>query len=304
MHVYDLLVVGSAGADLVIGVDRRPAAGETVLGSGLVVRPGGKGAHQAVAAARLGARTALLARVGGDAYGQLLLAELRAAGVDTVGVLVGDSPTGVAVITVDPSGAGGTVVSPGANARLSPADIRAAGSLLSAARVISVQLEIPMATVAAVVQARDPGTRVVLNASPPAPLPAAVLAACHPLVVDEREARSLLSGHPAADSADPAVWASALLSRGPRSVVVTRGSGALAADHQGTVRVPGPPAGAVDSSGAGDAFAGALALRLGRGDSLEGAVRYAVRVGATVRARRGAQESFPTEAELVAAPDG
>lgn len=120
MYDYDLLVVGSANADLVIGVERRPAAGETVLGSDLAVHPGGKGANQAVAAARLGARTALLARVGDDAYGRLLLDSQRAAGVDTVGVLVGGAPTGVALITVDPSGDNSIVVSPGANGKLAP----------------------------------------------------------------------------------------------------------------------------------------------------------------------------------------
>ncbi|MGP4003053.1 PfkB family carbohydrate kinase, partial [Streptomyces sp. 8N706] len=148
MHGYDLLVVGSANADLVIGVDRRPEPGETVLGSDLATHPGGKGANQAVAAARLGARTALLARIGDDAHGRLLLESLRAAGVDTVGVLIGDAPTGVALITVDPSGDNSIVVSPGANARLTPEDVRNAGSLLAAARVISLQLEIPPVTVA------------------------------------------------------------------------------------------------------------------------------------------------------------
>lgn len=120
MHDYDLLVVGSANADLVIGVERRPAPGETVLGSDLAVHPGGKGANQAVAAARLGASTALLARVGDDAHGRLLLESQRAAGVDTGGVQVGGAPTGVALITVDPSGDNSIVVSPGANARLTP----------------------------------------------------------------------------------------------------------------------------------------------------------------------------------------
>src|SRR5690606_31264774 len=113
-----LPILGSAKADLVIGVARRPAAGETVPGSDLAVHPGGKGANQAVAAARLGARTALLARVGDDEHGRLLLDSLRKAGADTVGVLVGGAPTGVALITVDPSGDNSIVVSPGANARL------------------------------------------------------------------------------------------------------------------------------------------------------------------------------------------
>jgi len=294
MHGYDLLVVGSANADLVIRVARRPAAGETVLGSDLVTHPGGKGANQAVAAARLGARTALLARVGDDAHGRLLGDSLRAAGVDTAGILTGDAPTGVALITVDPTGDNSIVVSSGANARLSPEDVRAAEELLRAARVVSLQLEIPLETVAAAVAASQ--ARVVLNASPPAPLPPEVLAACDPLVVNEHEARSLL-GAGAGDT--PEAWAAALLALGPRSVVVTLGAGgALVADPAGSVRIPSPEVKAVDTTGAGDAFTGALAWRIGVGDELETAVRFAVRVGAAAVTKAGAQESFPTPEEL------
>ncbi|MEU0807403.1 ribokinase [Streptomyces sp. NPDC005970] len=319
MHDYDLLVVGSANADLVIGVERRPAAGETVLGSDLVVHPGGKGANQAVAAARLGARTALLARVGDDAYGRLLLESQRAAGVDTAGVLVGDAPTGVALITVDPSGDNSIVVSPGANARLSPEDVRAAAALLASARVVSLQLEIPLDTVATVAEVvrtarggadtgegRGEGTgeggpRVVLNPSPPAPLPAEVLAVCDPLVVNEHEARFLLGDDPAGREETPDAWAAALLARGPRSVVVTLGAaGALVADRDRTALVPSLPVKAVDTTGAGDAFTGALAWRLGLGEDLETAVRFAVRVGAAAVTRDGAQESFPTAEEVAA----
>jgi ribokinase len=298
MHGYDLLVVGSANADLVTTVDRRPAAGETVLGSDLAIHPGGKGANQAVAAARLGARAGLLARVGDDAHGELLTGSLTAAGVDTTGVLVGGAPTGVALITVDPTGDNSIVVSPGANARLSPADIAAAGKLLAAASVVSLQLEIPLETVAATVAAATAAgdTRVVLNPSPPAALPPEVLAACDPLVVNEHEARFLL-GDDAGDT--PEAWAAALLGRGPRSVVVTLGAaGALVATGDRTVRVPSPAVRAVDTTGAGDAFTGALAWRLGTGEDLETAVRFAVRVGAAAVTRPGAQESFPTFEEV------
>ena len=304
MQDYDLVVVGSAHADLVIGVERRPGAGETVLGSDLAVHPGGKGANQAVAAARLGARTALLARIGDDEHGRMLLDVQRRAGIDTAGVLVGGAPTGVALIVVDPSGDNSIVVSPGANARLTPVDVRAAGAMLRAARVVSLQLEIPPETVAETVRtAVAAGTRVVLNPSPPAPLPDDVLAACDPLVVNEHEAKVLLAGDPAADGESPEAWAAALLSRGPRSVVVTlRPAGALVAraDGDGPVTVPSPVVRAVDTTGAGDAFTGALAWRLGAGDDLETAVRLAVRVGAAAVTRTGAQQSFPTPDELEA----
>ncbi|MCX4762293.1 ribokinase [Streptomyces sp. NBC_01275] len=299
MYDYDLLVVGSANADLVIGVERRPGAGETVLGSDLTVHPGGKGANQAVAAARLGARTALLARVGDDAYGRLLLDSQRAAGVDPVGVLVGGAPTGVALITVDPSGDNSIVVSPGANGRLTPADVRAAAGLFHASRVVSAQLEIPLETVVEVVRSLAPGSRFVLNPSPPRPLPPEVLAACDPLIVNEHEAKVILGE--AGVSEEPADWARLLLAKGPKSVVVTLGSeGALAASAKGVVRVASVKVDAVDTTGAGDSFTAALAWKLGAGSSLAEAAAYAARVGAAAVTRRGAQESFPTAAEVEA----
>ncbi|CAL9521358.1 Ribokinase [Streptomyces sp. enrichment culture] len=303
MYDYDLLVVGSANADLVIGVERRPGAGETVLGSDLAVHPGGKGANQAVAAARLGARTALLARVGADDHGRLLLSSQRAAGVDTVGVLVGGAPTGVALITVDPSGDNSIVVSPGANARLTPQDVRAAGSLLHASRVVSAQLEVPLETVVEVVRNLPPDSRFVLNPSPPRPLPREVLAACDPLIVNEHEARVVLGDSCA--SGGPEDWARLLLAKGPRSVVITLGAeGALVASAEGVVRVPSVAVDAVDTTGAGDAFTAALAWRLGTGWDLPRAAAYAARVGAAAVTRPGAQVSYPTAAEVDALDGG
>ncbi|WP_250404988.1 ribokinase [Streptomyces cellostaticus] len=299
MYDYDLLVVGSANADLVIGVERRPAAGETVLGGDLAVHPGGKGGNQAVAAARLGARTALLARVGDDAHGRLLLEAQRADGVDTAGVLVGGGPTGVALITVDPSGDNSIVVSPGANARLTPADVRAAAGLLRASRVVSAQLEIPLETVVEVVRNLADGSRFVLNPSPPRELPAEVLAACDPLIVNEHEARVLLGAD--GTSGEPDRWAPRLLARGPRSVVVTLGAaGALVCDSSGLTRVPPVRVDAVDTTGAGDAFTAALAWKLGSGAALPAAAAYAALVGAAAVTRRGAQESYPTAAQAEA----
>jgi ribokinase len=280
-------------------VERRPGAGETVLGSDLAVHPGGKGANQAVAAARLGSRTVLLARVGDDAYGRLLLDSQRKAGVDTVGVLVGGAPTGVALITVDPSGDNSIVVSPGANGRLAPADVRAAACLFQAARVVSTQLEIPLESVEEVVRSLTPDSRFVLNPSPPRPLPAHVLAACDPLIVNEHEAKVVLGD--ACVSQRPEDWARLLLAKGPRSVVVTLGAeGALVADADGVARVPSVKVDAVDTTGAGDAFTAALAFRLGAGASLADAAAYAARVGAAAVTKEGAQESFPTAEEVAA----
>lgn len=305
MYDYDLLVVGSANADLVIAVERRPETGETVLGSDLAVHPGGKGANQAVAAARLGARTALLARVGADPHGELLLDSQRAAGVDTAGVLTGGAPTGVALITVDPSGDNSIVVSPGANGRLTPEDVRAAARLFRSSRVVSAQLEIPLETVVEAVRSVAPGGRFVLNPSPPRPLPDELLAACDPLIVNEHEAKVILGVAGADAGEEPEDWARVLLARGPRSVVVTLGSaGALVASAEGMTRVPAVRVDAVDTTGAGDAFTAALAWRLGAGASLAEAAAYASRVGAAAVTKEGAQVSFPTAAEVEALNDG
>ncbi|GHF28942.1 ribokinase [Streptomyces mashuensis] len=296
---YDVLVVGSANADLTVRVGRRPGPGETVPGSDLVESPGGKGANQAAAAARLGARTTLLARVGDDAYGELLLEAQRAAGTDVGHVRVeAGARTGTAMIVVGPDGDNAIVVSPGANARLSPEDVAAADALIADSAVLSLQGEVPWETTAAAARAaRRAGTRVVLNPSPVPPhdLPHDLLTAADPLVVNEHEAR-LLSG--VADGS-PADRAHALRRRGARSVVVTLGAdGALTLDDEGATTVPGVPAEAVDTTGAGDAFTGALAWRLAQGDRLGEAARLAVRVAAVSVTRPGAQTSYPAAEEL------
>ncbi|MFH8589251.1 ribokinase [Streptomyces celluloflavus] len=297
-HMYDVLVVGSANADLTVRVGRRPGAGETVLGTDLVESAGGKGANQAAAAARLGGRTALLARVGGDAYGELLLAAQRAAGTDVAPVIVdGAARTGTAMIIVGPDGDNSIVVSPGANAALTPQDVAAAADIIAGSAVLSLQLEIPMETVrAAAASAAAAGARVVLNPSPaPESLAPELLAAADPLVVNEHEARQL-SGR--ADG-EPGEWAHALRGQGARSVVITLGGdGALVLDASGIGEIPGVRVEAVDTTGAGDAFTGALATRLARGDGLADAARFAVRVGAAAVTKPGAQPSYPTLDEL------
>ncbi|MEW2353904.1 ribokinase [Spirillospora sp. NPDC029432] len=287
---HEVVVVGSVNADLVIGVDRRPAPGETVLGTDLATYPGGKGANQAVAAARLGGRAAILGRIGDDGHGALLRDALAAAGVDLSHLSVTPGPSGVALITVDTGGDNSIIVSPGANARLVPADAERARDLLAGAAVVSFQLEIPLETVAAAARtAAAAGARIVLNLSPPAELPAGVLELCDPLVVNEHEAAFLL-GH----RDEPAAMAHGLLDRGPRSVLITLGAaGALAADASGVTAVPSPEVEAVDTTGAGDAFTAALCLRLARGDGLADAARYAVRVGAAAVRKPGAQSSYP-----------
>jgi ribokinase len=291
---FDVAVVGSLNADLVVRVDRRPAAGETVLGGDLSVHPGGKGANQAVAAARLGARVLMIGAVGRDAYGDLLLESLRAAGVRAEAVRRADRPTGVALIVVDRAGENSIVVAPGANAAVGPEAIRDHGDDLARAAVCVLQCELAATTVdAAAREAARRGTRVLLNLAPPAPVAPEVLALCDPLVLNEHEATHVVGTDLGADATR------ALLSCGPRSVVLTLGSrGAVVDDGTGPIPVPAPRVPVVDTTGAGDAFIGALAHRLARGDSLSEAARLAVRAGALAVTRAGAQSSFPDTDEL------
>jgi ribokinase len=294
----DVVVVGSVNADLVVGVERRPAPGETVLGSDLATHPGGKGANQAVAAARLGGRAGIVGRVGDDGHGDLLRAALAADGVDLAHLTTTPGvPTGVALITVGPDGDNSIIVSPGANARLGAGDVERARDMIAAASVVSFQLEVPLDAVEAAARiAAGAGGRVVLNLSPPAPVPGRLLALCDPLVVNEHEAAFLLGR-----GGDPEEAAAALAGSGPRSVAVTLGAdGVVVADGLGTTAVPAPRAEAVDTTGAGDAFTAALCLRLARGDSLRDAARYATRAGAAAVRRPGAQDSFPAPDELPA----
>ncbi|WHT19487.1 ribokinase [Crossiella sp. CA-258035] len=294
----DIVVVGSANADLVTTVARRPAAGETVLGSDLRVSPGGKGANQAVAAARLGAGVAFLGAVGDDEHGQLLLESMRSAGVRTEHVRTPDRPTGIAHITVTPDGENSIVVSPGANGTLTTADIDRAASVIAISTVVLVSLEVPMpAALRAIELARAAGVRTVLNLSPPGPLTADALAALDPLIVNEHEAGWLLGAE--TTSADGPALAEALLALGPRSVVVTLGGrGAVVATPDCVSTVAAPRVSAVDTTGAGDAFAGALAARLSAGDELLAATGFAVRAAAISVTRPGAQPSYPTRGEV------
>jgi ribokinase len=295
---FDVVVAGSINADLVVRVDRRPAAGETVLGGELAVHPGGKGANQAVAAARLGARVLMIGAVGRDGYGELLLDSLGAAGVDAAGVGRVEAPTGVALIVVDRAGENSIVVAPGANATVSPDVIAAHRGELGRAALCVLQGELPAAAVeAAAREAAAQGTRVVLNLAPPLALSRDVLALCDPLVLNEHEAAQVLG------TGVDARATTELLRRGPRSVVLTLGSrGAVADAGSGPVAISAPRVSVADTTGAGDAFTGALAYRLARGDALADAARLAARVGALTVTREGAQSSFPDWAEVMAEP--
>ena len=308
-----VVVVGSINVDLLLTVGRHPRPGETLLGGGGTQSAGGKGANQAVAAALRGTPTAMVGAVGDDAGADVALAQLRRAGVDLADVATVPGPTGLAVVTLDDGGENTIVVVSGANEKVGGEVLDGAAAVLRRARVCVLQGEIPTASiVAAASTAHAAGARVVLNAAPALELPAATLAVADPLVVNEHEARLVLGWAgaevPACPSAPDAedpddgglVLARGLRSLGVPSVVVTLGAaGAVGVepDHEWSVaglRVP-----VRDTTGAGDAFVGALAASLARGSSLHDAARDATRVAAYSVQRLGAQDSYPDqEAEL------
>ncbi|PPB48202.1 ribokinase [Arthrobacter pityocampae] len=297
-----IVVVGSINADLVVTADRHPRPGETVAGRSMTVLPGGKGANQAVAAALLGAEVALVGAVGADAYADVALSLLTTAGVDLRAVRRTDGATGLAVIQVAGDGENTIVVLPGANAGMTPDLVAASAGTIRAAGVVVVQGELPADTTAAAVRLAT--GRVIVNLAPVIALDRAALLRADPLVVNEHEGALVLErfGHPVA--ADHPGVVEGLLGLGFASVVMTLGgAGALVADGGGLHRVPAPQVAVVDTTGAGDAFVGALAARLVTGEPLDDAVRYAVRVGSYAVRRPGAQPSYPTPADaLPAAP--
>ncbi|WP_248499490.1 ribokinase [Tomitella gaofuii] len=293
----EIVVVGSANLDTTAHVPRLPAPGETVLGGDTGESVGGKGANQAVAAARLGRSVALVGRVGDDPAGRRIREALTAQGVrvDHLGSTAG-SGSGAALIVVDESGENMIVVAPGANSSLSTAHVRGARELLARAAAVVCQLEIPEDAVAEAV--RQAGGRVILNPSPVRPVPPEVMARVDVLIVNRSELGAI-AGAPEPRTVDDAAALAAGVD-GPRAVVVTLGAdGALLVDggtrvHVPAVRVPT----VVDPTGAGDTFCGALTDALVRGEALEDAVRWAVRAAAIAVTGAGAQSAMPTAAQL------
>jgi len=295
-----VVVIGSSNMDLVIKTGRIPRPGETILGGEFAMVAGGKGANQAVAAARLGAETWFVARVGEDIFGQKMLQNFGAEGI-RADYVVRDpqAASGVATITVDQAGENSIVVAPGANLRLSPADVEAAGEVIAKADSVLLQLEIPLETVQKAVDlASGSGTRVILDPAPARPLPESILFKVDLLTPNETEAE-LLTGV-AGDSEEAArKQASALRKLGVKAVLVTRGrQGSLLADDSGVKLFPTTVVQSVDSTAAGDCFNGALAARLAAGASLEDSIAFASKAAAISTTRLGAQDSLPRLEDL------
>ena len=311
MNSGHIVVVGSVNMDMMLHCPRLPGPGETVLGGSFITAPGGKGANQAVAAARLGAKVAFIGCVGDDAFGQAALDALVVEGIDTqhVSRAVGVA-TGVAMIATDDAGENSIVLAPGANALLSPAHIDAAEALFVGAAMLICQLETPLQTVQhAINMAVRLGVPVLLNPAPAQHLPADLLCHIELLVPNAGEAAAMAgltvgTRQATEQTAKQAAEQAAIVLRrsGAKNVLVTLGShGVMVATARGCVQYPGIPVHAVDTTGAGDTFIGALAAARIQGMVLEAATEFAQRAAAFSVTRRGAQASMPKPADLLPA---
>nr|WP_314871893.1 ribokinase [uncultured Pseudomonas sp.] len=300
MHAK-VVVVGSLNMDLVARAERLPRAGETLTGEGFFTVPGGKGANQTVAVARLGASVAMIGNVGDDAYGQQLLQALQVESVDCQAVATCEGvSSGVALIVVDAASQNAIVVIPGANGLLSAESVQRADSLLQAADIVICQLEVPQATVAwTLARARELGKTVILNPAPATgPLPADWFAHIDYLAPNESEAQAL-TGIAVTDKDSARRAAEQLLAFGVGKVIVTLGrEGALLVSAQGCQHYPATPVQALDTTAAGDTFIGGFAAGLSRGLSEAEAITLGQRAAAVSVTRAGAQPSIPYLAEL------
>jgi ribokinase len=288
--------------DLVVKSPRIPVSGETILGGDFLMIPGGKGANQAAAIAKLGAHAILVARLGDDVFGHQSLENLKKEKVDTRYVtLTPDAPSGVALITVDTAGNNAIVVAPGANAKLSPDDVYRAQSEICSAGAVVAQLEVPLATVQCAAElAHNAGVTFVLNPAPAQKLPPALLAMVTVLTPNEIEAQ-ILTGVKVVDPESACAAADRLLDAGLKAAIVTMGSkGFLLAHGRTRDYVDAEKVNVVDTTAAGDAFTASLAVGVGQGHSLPDSAIFANRAAALCVTRMGAQPSMPTLEEVCA----
>jgi ribokinase len=295
-----IVVFGSINIDLVVRTPRLPAPGETLTGHTFFTAPGGKGANQAVACARLGAPTRMVGRVGDDLFGEQLRASLRSFGVQDDGVLTTPGPSGVALIAVDDLAENTIVIVPGANGSVSIADIPRLEAVLDGARILLVQLEVPIETVVAAARAAHTrGVTVILDPAPALPLPDELYALADIITPNEHEAATL-TGIAVRDDQGAIAAARALIARGARRVAIKLGArGALTADTEGEQFWSSFTVTPVDTVAAGDAFNGGLAVALSEGRSFNEAIRWGLAAGALSVTRHGAQPSMPERNEVL-----
>ena len=299
-----IIVVGSANTDMVVKSKKLPMPGETLLGGTFFMNAGGKGANQAVAAARLGGNVALVAKVGNDIFGKQTIEGLKKENINTEYVFVDETtPSGTAIIMVNEEGENCIVVAPGANAKLLPADIKAVESI-GEATIVLMQLEIPITTIAEVVKiAKTNQQRVIINPAPAQELDDALLNGLFLITPNETEA-SFLTGVSVVDEATASQAAAVFLSKGVQNVIITLGSeGAYFKNNKLQLKVDAPTVKALDTTAAGDTFSGALAVALTEESDLENiswetAIKFAVKAASISVTRLGAQASVPYRKEI------
>lgn len=302
MRSKKIIVVGSSNMDMVVKTEHIPAPGETVLSGSFFMNPGGKGANQAVAIARLGGEVVFISKLGNDIFGKQFSQLFNEEGINTSFLLADDDlPSGVALITVDKAGENSIVVASGANAHLMSADINAALAEIDNAYIVLMQLEIPMETVEFVTNyAFSKGIKVILNPAPANTLPNSLMEKLDILTPNKKEA-SMLSGIEVTDIETAKKAAEIISSKGIKNVVVTMGSlGAVIYQNGESVIVPARQVETIDTTAAGDVFNGALAVALSEGKDLKDAVEFACDAAAISVMRLGAQSSIPYRNELVA----
>ena len=295
-----ILVVGSSCTDMVIRVDRLPRVGETVLGGEFASTPGGKGANQAVGAARAGGSVTFVGCIGCDDFGNKTVEGLKADGLNMdYTVRAQSAPSGVALIFVGPDGQNSIAVASGSNARLTAADLKKSRKAFTGANVMLLQLETPLKTVETAAEiASEAGVQIILNPAPAQPLPATLLERLFLITPNETEAE-LLTGVHVTDTQAAAKAAAILMSKGVKNVIITMGSaGAYVATKEVSQMVPGFKVKAIDTVAAGDVFNGALAVALAEGKPMLEATRFANAAAAIAVTRPGAQSSAPTRKEI------
>ena len=295
-----ILVVGSTNTDMVVKTAHLPRPGETVLGGTFLMNAGGKGANQAVAAARLGAQVTFVCKTGNDIFGQQSRQLFADEGIDTTYVFSdAEHPSGVALITVDAQAENCIVVASGANAYLLPDDLATAADAIEQSDMVLMQLEIPMETIEYVANiAHAKGKTVILNPAPAQPLSKSLLQCVHILTPNETEA-SMISGVPVTDTASACEAARAICAMGVKTVIVTLGAkGALIYTDAFQKEIPVEKVEAVDTTAAGDVFNGALAVALSENRAITDAVQFACKAASVSVTRIGAQASAPYRNEL------
>lgn len=301
MNTNKIVVIGSCNTDMVIKSSRLPVPGETVIGGTFMMNPGGKGANQAVAAARMGGNVTFISKTGNDLFGRQSVELYKKEGIKTNYIFSDpDNPSGVALITVDARGENCIVVAPGANAALSPDDISKARTEIESSALVLMQLEIPLKTVEYAAEiACNKGIKVILNPAPAQPLSKDLLKCLH-IITPNRTEAEMLSGVKVTDWASAKVAADLISEKGAGIVVLTLGSlGALVKDGIQYHEIDAVPMEAVDTTAAGDTFCGALSVGLSEGMHIVDAVKLACKASAIAVTRMGAQASIPYRSEIV-----